>query len=86
MYAAQLTQLVKKSVELVDRVVLLPPVSEEGVCRRFSRLVHSLLKARDVQVSVAHAGAREALPGAVLVQQGHQVGPDGPRQVVDVHL
>ena len=44
------------------------------------------LKAGDVDVVVAHAGARQPLPGAVLVKQGHQVGPDGVGQVVDVHI
>ena len=60
----------KKSVELVDGVVLLPPVGEEGVGGRLSRLVHPLLEARDVQVAVAHAGASQALPGAVLQSGG----------------
>ena len=76
----------QEAVELVHSVVLLPPVGEEGVGGRRPRLVDPLLKARDVDVAVAHAGAREALPCAVLVQQGHQVGPDGPGQVIDVHL
>ena len=40
----------EQSVELVDGVVLLPPVGEEGVRGRRSRFVHPLLKAENITI------------------------------------